>query len=168
MSGEGVVVVKEAKKEKSFLGKLFRLAMFAVAVYGTVTAFVKVMHRLVNRLEEDNDGNEKKRYLNFMNGRNIRFNGEAVSEIEVNAVAAGVELDLTEAELSEDTEVYVRAFLSGVVVKVPPMVRVKADDTDVLSGFMNLVPNYESEDLPVLRVKVQSLLSGVKVELKAE
>lgn len=166
MREEGIVVVKEEKK--SLLGRLFRLAMFAVAVYGAVTALAKVMVRLANRLEEDNDESESKRYLNFMNGRNIRFSGETVSEVEVNAVAAGVELDLTEAELSEDTEVCVRAMMSGVVVKVPPMVRVEVDDTDVLSGFMNLVPNYENEELPVVRIKVQSLLSGVKVEMKAE
>lgn len=166
MREEGIVVVKEEKK--SLLGRLFRLTMFAVAVYGAVTALAKVMVRLANRLEEDNDGNESKRYLNFMNGRNIRFDGEALSDVEINAVAAGVELDLTEAQLSEETEVCVRAMMSGVVVKVPPMVRVEVDDTDVLSGFMNLVPNYENEALPVIRIKVQSLLSGVKVEMKAE
>lgn len=166
MKEEGIVVVKEEKK--SLLGRLFRLAMFAVAVYGAVMTLAKVMVRLANRLEEDNDGNESKRYLNFMNGRNIRFSGETLSDVEVNAVAAGVELDLTEAELSEDTDVCVRAMMSGVVVKVPPMVRVEVDDTDVLSGFMNLVPNYENEELPVIRMKVQSLLSGVKVEMKAE
>ena len=168
MSGDGIVVVKENKKEKSLLGHLFRLAMFAVVVYGAVTAVARVMLRLANRMEEENEGCEKKRYLNFMNGRNIRFQGEKLSEVEVNAVAGGVELDLTEAELSEETDVLVRAFMSGVVVKVPPMVRVEADNTDVLSGFMNLVPNYEHENLPVLRIKVQSLLSGVRVEMKAE
>jgi len=166
MREDGIAVVKEGKK--SLLGRLFRLTMFAVAVYGAVTALAKVMVRLANRLEEDNDENESKRYLNFMNGRNIRFSGEAVSDVEVNAVAAGVELDLTEAQLSEETEVCVRAMMSGVVVKVPPMVRVEADDTDVLSGFMNLVPNYENDELPVVRIKVQSLLSGVRVEMKAE
>jgi len=166
MREDGIAVVKEGKK--SLLGRLFRLTMFAVAVYGAVTALAKVMVRLANRLEEDNDENESKRYLNFMNGRNIRFSGEAVSDVEVNAVAAGVELDLTEAQLSEETEVCVRAMMSGVVVKVPPMVRVEADDTDVLSGFMNLVPNYENDELPVVRIKVSSLLSGVRVEMKAE
>lgn len=168
MNGEGIVVVKEEKKEKSLIGRLFRLAMFAVAVYGAVTALARVMLRLANRLEEDNEGSEKKRYLNFMNGRNLRFAGEKLSDVEVNAVAGGVELDLTEAELSEETCVCVRAFMSGVVVKVPAMVRVEVDDTDVLSGFVNLVPNYEKEDLPVIYLKVQSLLSGVKVEMKAE
>ena len=58
--------------------------------------------------------------------------------------------------------------MARVVVKVPPMMRVEVDDTDVLSGFMNMVPNYENEELPVLHIKVQSLLSGVKVEMKAE
>lgn len=168
MRGDGVIVVKEEKKETSFLGKAFRLAMFALAVYAAVTAFARVMCRLAGRLEEDNEGKEKKRYLNFMNGRNIRFDGEVLSTVEVNAVAGGVELDLTEAELSENMSVCVRALMSGVVVKVPPMVRVEVEDTEVLSGFVNLVPNYEKEDLPVIHLKAQSLLSGVKVEMKVE
>ena len=163
---EEVVAVKEEKG--CLLGCVFRVAMFAATVYGAVTAAKKVMNRLTNRLEADNEGNEKKRYLSFMNGKTVAYDGEVVSEIEMNAVASGVELDLTGAELSTYTEVCVRSVLSGVVVKVPPMVRVETDDTEVLSGFMNAVPNYEEEDLPVIYVKVQSLLSGVRIEMKAE
>lgn len=162
-------VFLEVKEEKSCLFRtVFRLAVFAATVYGAVTAAKKVMNRLTSRLEADNEGNEKKRYLNFLNGEKVSFDEEAVSDVEVYAVASGVEFDLTGAELSEYTEVCVRSVLSGVVIKVPPMVRVEADDTDVLSGFMNLVPNYEEEDLPVIHVKVQSLLSGVKIEMQAE
>lgn len=165
MREEGIIVEKE---EKSFLGTLFRLVMFAVAVYGAVTAAKKVMARLSRRLEEENEGNEKKRYLNFLNGRTISFEDEPVSDIEVNALAAGVELDLTGAELSGETEVCVRALFGAVVVKVPPMVRVEVDDMNIVSGFMNLVPNYEQDILPVIHVKVQSLLSCVKIEMKTE
>ena len=161
---EEMVAVKE--KKSCLFGCLFRLAVLAATVYGAVTAAKKVMSRLANRLEADNEGNEKKRYLSFLSGKTVAFDEEAVSDIEVYAVASGVELDLTDAELSEYTEVCVRAVLSGVVVKVPTMVRVEVEDTDVLSGFMNLVPNYEEEDLPVIHVKVQSLLSGVKVEME--
>lgn len=159
-----VIEVKE--KKCCLLGSLFRVAVFAATVYGMVTAAKQVAARLSRRLEEDNEGNDEKRYLSFWGGKSITFDGEAVSELEVNAVASGVEIDLTEAELAESTEVCVRTALSNVVVKVPTMVRVEADDTDVLSGFMNLVPNYEDLDLPVIHVKVQSLLSCVKVEMQ--
>lgn len=159
---------KEAKKSNSFIGCMFRLAMFAAMVYGAVTAVKKAMARLAVKLEADNDGSEKKRYLNFMNGRNICPTDEKVSDIEVNSIASGVEVDLTEVELSEETFVTVRSLLSGVVIKVPSMVCVEVEDTDIVSGFINLVPKYENEDLPVLRLKVQSLFSGVKIEMKTE
>ncbi len=165
MREEGLVVVKEEKC--SLFGRLFRLVTVAVAIYGAVMAVKKVMTRLSNRLEADNETSERKRYLSFLNGRTISFDEEPVSGVEVNVVASGVELDLTEAELSDYTELCVRSLLGGVVVKVPPMVRVEVDDTDVLSGFMNLVPQYENEELPVVYVKVQSLLSAVKVEMQA-
>lgn len=168
MREDGVVVVKEEKKERSFFGKLFRFAMFVVAVYGAITAVKGFMNRLAKKLEEENEGSESKRYLRFLTGEGVSLEEEEVTALELNVIAGGQELDLSEAILSEETFVTVRALLSGVVVKVPPMVRVEVDDTDVLSGFMNLVPKYEREDLPVLYLRVQSLLSGVKVEMKAE
>lgn len=166
MNQEGIVVVKEEKK--SLFGRLFRLVLFAVAVYGTLTAAAKTMLRLANRLEEDNEGNEKKRYLNFMNGRNIRFAGEKVSAVEINAAAGGVELDLTEAELAQETTVSVRALMSGIVVKVPPLVRVEVKTADILSGFVNMMPNYENKDLPVIYLTAQSIMSGIRVEMKTD
>lgn len=166
MSGEGVSAGKESKKKKSFLGKVFRLAMFAATVYGAVTAFARVMRRLAGRLEEDNERSEKKRYLSFMSGRSLRLDGETLSAAEITAVAGGVELDLTGAELLDATSVCIRTLMSGVVIKVPPMVRVEVDDSVVLSGFVNLVPVYEKEGIPVIHLKLQSLLSGIKVEIK--
>lgn len=167
MSGEGAIAVKEGKKKKSFLGKVFRLAMFAATVYGAVTAFAKAMRRLAGRLEEDNEGSEKKRYLNFMSGRKIRFDGETLSAAEITVMAGGVELDLTGAELLDTTSVSVRTWMSGVVIKVPPMVRVEVDDTVMLSGFVNLVPEYESKEISVLHLTVQGFLSGVRIEIKS-
>lgn len=158
----------DTKRSHSFIGGMFRLAVFAATVYGAVTAAKKVMARLAVKLEAENEDSEKKRYLNFMNGRTVCPADEAVSALEVNSVASGVEVDLTEAALSEETFVTVRSLFSGVVIKVPPMVRVEANDTDIVSGFMNLVPKYEAENLSVIYLTVQSLFSGVKVEMKAE
>ena len=159
---------KEAKKSSSFIGCMFRLAVFAATVYGAVTAAKKAMARLAVKLEAENENNEKKRYLNFINRRTVCPADETVSAVEVNSMAAGVEVDLTEVELSENTVVTVRSLFSGVVIKVPSMVRVEVEDTDIVSGFMNLVPKYETENLPVIHLKVQSLFPCVKVEMKAE
>lgn len=142
--------------------------MFAVTVYGAIKALTKVMGQLTNRLEENNDGNEKKRYLSFMNGRNLSFREEKLSDMEAYAVTAGLEVDLTEAELTGDARVCVRALGSGVMIKVPSMMRVEVENSNVLSGFVNLVPKYENENLPVLHLTVQTILSGVRVEMKAE
>ncbi|MGN1084637.1 MAG: hypothetical protein ACI4QX_06515, partial [Lachnospiraceae bacterium] len=116
----------------------------------------------------ENEGKEKKRYLNFMNGRNYRFEKEKISSVEIYAAAGGVELDLTGAELSQETTVCVRALMSGVVIKVPPMVRVEVKTADVMSGFVNLVPNYEHENLPVVYLTAQSIMSGIRVKMEPE
>ncbi len=168
MSQERAATGKEEKKSRTLIGCLARMVLFAVTVYGAIKALTRVMGQLTNRLEEDNEGNEKKRYLSFMNGRKLRVREEKLSDMEAYAVAAGLEVDLTEAELTGDARACVRALGSGVVIKVPSMVRVEVENSSVLSGFVNLVPEYENEKLPVLHLTVQSILSGVRVEMKTE
>lgn len=166
MNGEDVVTVKE--KKHSLIGCLFRLVTFAVAVYGAVTALARVMVRLANRLEEDNEGSEKKRFFTCLNTREIGLEDEEVSEMDVTAIAACVEVDLSEAVLSEETFVKVRTLGGSVVIKVPAMVRVDMEGKGVVCGFSNMVPNYEKESLPVVHVDAESVGACLKIKIAEE
>lgn len=158
-----VVVVKE--KKCSLIGSLFRLATFAVAVYGAVMAAKKVLTRLATRLEEDNEGNESKRFLSCLGLREICLEGEEVSGVEVITAASSTELDLSEAILSDETFVKVRALGGKIVIKVPPMVRVKLEGKGVLCGFFDMVPSYEDESFPVVFVDAESIGACVKIKI---
>jgi len=168
MSGEGIVVVKEEKKENGLLESLFRLAMFAITVYGAVTALAKVMVRLANRLEEDNEGNEKKRFFTCLGKRTICLEDEAISEIDVTVVAAGVEIDLSDADLSEETFLKVCTLGGNVVIRVPAMVRVNMEGKGAACGFSNMVPTYEDESLPVVYVDAESVGACLKIKIGEE
>ena len=77
-------------------------------------------------------------------------------------------MDVSGAELSPVTEVSVRVLMSGVVLTVPPMVRVQVESKQVASGVVNLVPAYEKEELPLIYVTVNSLMSAVRIQVREE
>ncbi len=166
MKEEGFVAVKEEKH--SFIGGLFRLVTVAVAVYGAITAAKQVMARLSKRLEEDNEGSGKKRFFTGLKTREICLEDEAIFDVDVTVVAACAEVDLSEAELAEETFVKVRMLGGSVVIKVPTLVRVKMEGKGVICGFSNLVPNYEAENLPVIYVDAESVGACLKIKIGEE
>ena len=77
-------------------------------------------------------------------------------------------MDVSGAELSPVTEVSVRVLMSGVILTVPPMVRVQVESKQVASGVVNLVPAYEKEEFPLIYVTVNSLMSAVRIQVREE
>lgn len=166
MREEEFVTVKE--KKCSFIGCLFRLVTFAVAVYGAYTAVKKVLTRLSRRLEEDNEGSERKRYLVGLGSRKICLEDESVADVDLTVVGGSAELDLSDAELGTDTFVKVRTLGGKVVIKVPAMVQVRLDGKGVLCGLSDMVPGYEDESLPVIYVNAECAAACLKVRIGDE
>ncbi len=164
MREEEFVTVKE--KKCSFIGCLFRLVTFAVAVYGAVTAAKQVLARLSRRLEEDNEGSESKRYLTGLGMREICLEDEDVSAVDLTVVVGNAELDLSDADLSHETFVKVRILGGKAVIKVPAMVRVELEGKGVLCGISDMVPGYEDERLPVIYVDAECAGACLKVVLE--
>ena len=164
MREEEFVTVKEEKC--SVIGCLFRLATFAVAVYGAVTAAKQVLARLSRRLEEENEGSESKRYLVGLGTREICLEDEDISDVDLTVIGGSAELDLNDAELSHETFVKVRVLGGKAVIKVPAMVRVELEGRGVLCGVSDMVPGYEDESLPVIYVDAECAGACVKVALE--
>ena len=165
MKEEEVVVKKE---KRTLFGKLFHLAVVAATIYGAVKAVAAFVRRLTRKVEEDNAWSDKKRYLAIGNEKNFGLSGEKVSYAEVYGVGAAVQMDLSEAELSSVTEVSLRMLLSGVILTVPPMVRVQVESKQMASSVVNLVPTYENTELPLVYITVNSLVSAVRIKVREE
>ncbi len=160
--------VAEKEEKGSLIGCLFRLATVAVAVYGAVTAAKKVLARLTRRLEEDNEGNESKRYLVGLGSREICPEEEKLSGVDLTVIGGCAELDLQDAELSGEVFVKVRVLGGKVVIKVPAMVRVDLEGRGAVCGCSNQVPVYENETLPMVYVDAECVGACVKVVLGDE
>ena len=152
-------------KEKHGIWKLLTLL---AAAYGLIQAIASLMMGEGKRLEERSAGNPDKKFLNFMNGSTRKIKGESVKSIDLTTIFGGTELDLTDCELGAVTYINVSAIMSGVVIKVPPMVDVYEDVQAIMGGVANLVPNYDRKGLPVILLDVKSVMSGVSVKVIME
>ncbi len=155
----------ETTKKTSALAAGLKIAAVCAAIYGTMIAVGRYMAKKARELELANAGKKEKNYLAVMNGKMIKPGKEPVEKISIRTCMGGVNLDLTEAELAKETDVDIKSVMSGVNIKVPPMVRVILDGTNIMGGFANLVPEYEVEDLPTVYVYAESLMGGVSVQM---
>lgn len=148
--------------------KITKTVTTIAAAYGVVQMIATLMMREGKRLERNNKGKKDKRYLSFMNGSSQKLKDEQVKSIDVTSIMGGMELDLTGAELAPETKIHARCLMSGLVIKVPPMVEVRDDARSIMSGVANMVPQYHKEGLPVIRVNVECVMSGVSIKVVCE
>ena len=156
------------EKKTGIMGKLCKLAVIIGGIYTAMLAVGRFVAKKTQELECKNEGMPEKNYLAVMNGQMIKIGREPLEKITLRSYLGGVTIDLTEAECKEETEVFITGLMSGVVIKVPPMVRVKLEGTNILSGFANMVPEYETEGLPMIRVYAESMMSGIAVQMVPE
>lgn len=164
MCAEEMTLETITKKKKCPVKRMFRLVKFGLAVYGAITAMKKIVARLTCRLEEDNEIKERKRFLSAFKKREIDLEGESFEELEIYAAGSVTEVDLSEAVISGDVQVSVYSAVSKVFLKVPPMVRVELEQATGVYGFKNLVPAYETEEIPVVRINAKCLAGEIKAE----
>ena len=154
-------------KKHSFQ-KLIQLLVTLVIFYDLVQLLAALMMWRGRRLERENQIKTHKKYLSFMNGCARKLKGETVESVEVTAMMGGMELDLTGAKLAEQTYIRVNSLMSGVIIKVPPLVEVREDARSIMSGIANMVPRYNREGLPVIYLDTKALMSGISIKVVCE
>jgi uncharacterized protein DUF1707/cell wall-active antibiotic response 4TMS protein YvqF len=111
---------------------------------------------------------QSRNYFAVMSG--VIRRGAWVVPKRINAVAfmGGVELDLREATLSSGvTEIEVLAVMGGVVVTVPPNVRLECDGFAFMGGFEDQLKQPASGDpsAPVVRLTGFAFMGGVEARV---
>jgi hypothetical protein len=90
--------------------------------------------------------------------------------ISAFALMGGIELDLREAILDPGgTEIEVMAVMGGVVVTVPPTVRLESNGFALMGGFEDQLKEPASADpnAPVVRLTGFALMGGVEARVLA-
>ena len=106
-------------------------------------------------------------YMAVMSGVVRRGAWMVPKRIRAVAFMGGVELDLREAVIDPRTEISALAVMGGVVVTVPPNVRLETDGFAFMGGFEDQLKQPASGDpnAPVVRITGFALMGGVEVRV---
>ena len=153
-------------EKNSTMKKVFKALTVISAMYGAILALAQAIQKLSHKFEQQNIGQKKKTYVNFMNGRSFSLENEEIEEIPIQACMGGVDLDLSKADLEDITHINIHSLMSGIVIKVPPMVNVRMEDSFMLmGGIANMVPKYNEDDLKTIIVHSSALMGGICIKM---
>lgn len=149
--------------------KLLKVTTIISAIYGSVLALAQMVQKFSHKLDKQNVGQKKKTYVNFMNGTSFSLENEEIEDISIYACMGGVDLDLRKADLEDVTRINIHNLMSGVVIKVPPMVNVRMENSfTIMGGFANMVPKYNDDTLKTIVIRSSALMGGVCIKMIPE
>lgn len=114
------------------------------------------------------DRQQKRTYLAVMSGVVRRGAWVVPNRIRSVAFMGGIELDLREAQLDPGTtQISILAVIGGVVVTVPPNVRLESNGFAFMGGFEDQLraPASGDPNAPVVRVTGFAMMGGVEVRV---
>ena len=92
------------------------------------------------------------------------YRGEPFHGARLDALCAGLRLDLREAVISEDEEIDVHTFLGGVELLVPPTVNVLVKSHSFIGGVGNETAGRTIPDAPCIHISASNFFGGVSVK----
>ncbi len=161
-----VLATKEYIRVKKGKGK--RLIKFIFA-YTAVRASVKVAGIVIDKYNEGSYVTQKSDVLNYsmaFNGRNVKIENEPFNGAMINTICSGLKLDLGNAIIEDDVNIYCKNTMSGINIIVPENVKVDISSKSVLSGVVNNVVNIDDESAPVIHIHAENFMSGIDVKVK--
>lgn len=81
----------------------------------------------------------------------------------MTAIFGGVDLDLRDAIINEDTEIKAVAIFGGCKIIVPENVNIKVENDGFMGGVSDKV-SYSNPDFCTLRIKSTTIFGGVEIK----
>jgi hypothetical protein len=98
----------------------------------------------------------------------LNFKDKVVKKITIKAKMSGIDLDLSNIEDIDGLSINFKGWMSGLCIRVPENIAVKADVTTIMGGIYSSVPTYLEENLPTIFITGRASLSGVDIRLIEE
>ncbi len=155
-------IVPVIQKKKSKGKTVVKVIVAAAAIHGVFKMIAKYQHKK-NEKQSVEEGTKK--YNVWMNGKQVHLEDEEIRSIDIQAVMAGIDLDLSKLKIQEDMFISGKAIMSGVCIRVPEDINIKMNCKAVLGACENSVPKYLDETLPTIYVEVDGIMSGIAVKL---
>lgn len=135
-----------------------------LVIIGLSFIFKDVINSKVRKEIKKLNKNETNEYCATFGGQKVNFDNEEFKGCSLSAVFGGVECDLRESIIKEDTVINVCAVFGGVDIKVPKGVKVKVTSTPLFGGVTNKVKNSKDNDLKTIYVNATCIFGGVDIK----
>lgn len=144
------------------IGKLLFPAI--LVVIGISLIFKDSIHTKVNsKIKELNkDGLEE--YCSTFGAQKVNLEGEEFKGASLDSVFGSVELDVRNANITEDKVINASAIFGGIDIWVPNNVNIKVKSTPIFGGVTNKAPIVKGENIPTIYVNAFCMFGGVEIK----
>ena len=159
----GIVLLLSAQGilDISKIGKLIFPAILVALGLGMIFRDT-VKSKINDKVKELNKENKDEYYATF-SGQRLNFTGDEFKGASANAIFGGVDVDLRNANITQDQIINVTVVFGGIDILVPNNVNVKVVSNSIFGGVDNKVKSY-NENLPTIYIKAFCLFGGVEVK----
>ena len=159
----GIVLLLAAQQiiDISEIGKLIFPAILIALGMGMIFKDT-VRSKINDKVKELNKENREEYYATF-SGQKLNFTGDEFKGANTNAIFGGVDIDLRNANITQDQIINATAVFGGIDVLVPNNINVKVVSNSIFGGVDNKVKSY-NENLPTIYIKAFCLFGGVEVK----
>ncbi len=161
-----VLETKEKVRVKKRRGS--KLIKF-IFTYAVVRTTIKIAGILVDKYNEggyvSQDGDILKYSVAF-NGRNVKIENETFKGAVINTICSGMKMDLGNADIEDDVDIYCKNLMGGISIIVPENVKVDITAKSVFGSVANNVPYVENETAPIIHIHADNIMAGIEVKGK--
>jgi len=115
----------------------------------------------VNEKVKELNKKDADEYYATFSGQKLDFADQAFKGAKLNAIFGGIDLDLRNAEIKQDTVIEVCSVFGGVDIKVPKNVAIKVVSNSIFGGVSNKVKTKDAKT--TIYVKAMCLFGGCDI-----
>ena len=159
----GIVLLLSAQGIINF-STIWKLALPTILVIiGLSIIFKDVVGSKINdKIKELNKQGKTEYYATF-SSQNLTFIGEQFNGATLNAIFGGIDLNLREANITQDQVINATSVFGGIDIIVPNNINVKVKSNSIFGGVSNKAVD-NKENVPTIYVKAFCLFGGVEVK----
>lgn len=144
---------------------VWRLLIPAILVIiGLSFIFKDAINSKVKKEIKKLNKNETSEYCATFGSQKIDFDNEEFKGCTLSAVFGGVDCDLRDAVIKEDTVINACAIFGGIDIRIPKDVKVKVTSTPIFGGVSNNIKNPKDENMKTIYINATCVFGGVEIK----
>lgn len=135
-----------------------------LVIIGLSIIFKDFLHGKVRQEMSKLKKNKDNYYCATFSSQKVNFDNEKFKGCSIDAVFGGVQLDLRESNITEDSIIDVSCVFGGVDIFVPSDIKVKVTSTPIFGGVDNKYRNVKNDKAKTIYVNATCIFGGVDIK----